>query len=52
MPAGGTYDVTRTVTLPSVAGDYFLIVRANATGGLFEESSTNDVLARPITVTP
>jgi len=52
LPAGGTYEVTRTVTLPSVAGDYFLIVRANATGGLFEESSTNDALARPITVTP
>lgn len=52
VAAGGTYDVTRMVTLPSTAGDYFLIVRANATGALFEESSANDVLVHPISVTP
>jgi len=52
LPAGGTYDVTRTVTLPNVTGDYFLIVWVDATDALYEASSANDVLVRPITITP
>lgn len=52
VPAGGTYDVTRTVTLPSVTGDYFLVVWVDATNALYEASSANDVLVRPITITP
>jgi hypothetical protein len=52
VPAGGAYTMTRTVTIPSVAaGSYYLIVRTDISGLIYEADEGNNTLARPITVT-
>ena len=52
VPAGGSYTMTRTVTIPSVtAGSYYLIVRTDSSGIVYEADEGNNTLASPITVT-
>jgi subtilase family serine protease len=52
VPAGGSYTMTRTVTIPNVAGgNYYLIVGTDISGLIYEADETNNTLARPITVT-
>jgi hypothetical protein len=53
LAAGGSYTVTKSVTLPGVpAGNYFLLLRTDNTNGVVEKNDGNNGwTALPITVT-
>jgi hypothetical protein len=51
LAVGTSYTNARTITLPSVAaGRYYLILRADAAGQLWESSETNNSLVIPLDV--
>jgi hypothetical protein len=52
VAAGGTYNLARTVTVPSVpAGNYYLILQVEAYNYLYESDEGNNEFHRPIQVT-
>ncbi|MBL8339550.1 MAG: pre-peptidase C-terminal domain-containing protein, partial [Rhodoferax sp.] len=53
VPAGTSYDKDASVTLPLslVDGTYWLYVRTDATGGVYESNEDNNIADRRITVT-
>jgi hypothetical protein len=51
LPAGSNYTASATVGLPPVAaGTYYLILRTDSLGGVFEADEGNNQIAIPITV--
>ncbi|MBI4490136.1 MAG: IPT/TIG domain-containing protein [Deltaproteobacteria bacterium] len=51
LAAGGSYTQTKTVTIPNVpAGTYYLIVKADTNGNVYEASETNNEKAVAITI--
>jgi subtilase family serine protease len=52
VAAGGSYNLARTVTVPSVpAGNYYLILRVDSLGYVYEADEGNNEFRRPIQVT-
>ncbi|HEV3021476.1 MAG TPA: CARDB domain-containing protein, partial [Pirellulales bacterium] len=51
LAAGASYTITRVVTLPQFStGNQFLVVNTSDNGSLIESNTTNNLLAKPITL--
>jgi subtilase family serine protease len=51
LPAGGSYAIARSVTLPNgIAGPQYLLIRADRTDSQIESDKQNNIFALPITL--